>query len=49
MSVEVFRQLGEELERRWQAKDYALGAFPELASDLLENSDNIERRLTKTP
>jgi hypothetical protein len=41
MSVEVFRQLGEELERQWQAKEYALGAFPELASSLLENNDEV--------
>jgi hypothetical protein len=41
MSVEIFRQLGEELEARWKAKEHALPAFPELASELLANNDAV--------
>jgi hypothetical protein len=41
MSVEVFQRLGEELERRWQEKAYALDAFPQLASELLENTADV--------
>jgi hypothetical protein len=40
--MEAFRKLGEELELRWRQRDYARGAFPDLAVASLENADEIE-------
>ena len=40
--MEVFRKLGEDLELRWRQRDYARGAFPDLAVASLENADEIE-------
>jgi hypothetical protein len=40
--MDVFRTLGEELEQRWKAQDYAVGAFPALAVAALENSRAFE-------
>ena len=40
--MDVFRQLGEELERRWQQRDYAESAFPDLAVESLERQTQID-------
>jgi len=40
--MDAFRQVGEELERRWQQRDYAASAFPDLAVELLEHQAQID-------
>lgn len=39
--MEVFRKLGEQLEARWRQHDYAPAVFPDLATALLKDADQV--------